>query len=73
MFKRYWWISPISLILCPLLGLLGGGILTYIQPKQYESTTVIQVRPRTTSIELLSGYRDPSGISPPSSRPSSTS
>lgn len=44
MFKRFWWLFPVCLITGPLLGLLVGGVIAYITPKQYESSATIQVR-----------------------------
>lgn len=43
MFKRFWWVLLIVLILGPVLGLFTGGVLAYIQPKLYESSATIQI------------------------------
>ena len=44
MFRRFWWVFPACLIGCPLLGLLVGGVIAYVSPKNYESSATIQVR-----------------------------
>lgn len=43
MFSRFSWILALALVVGPILGLLTTGILSYISPKLYESTAVLQV------------------------------
>ncbi len=45
MFKRFWWLFPLGLVLGPVVGVVVAGLIAYLQPKQYESKAVVQVRP----------------------------
>ncbi|MEP4078966.1 GumC family protein [Haloferula sp.] len=63
MFKRFWWVFLITLITGPILGLLTAGVITYIQPKIYESTTTLQVRPAYRAGEISSASGTPEGFS----------
>jgi len=45
MFKRYWWVLLVMLLIGPLAGLFTGGVLAYIQPKLYAATSTIQIKP----------------------------
>lgn len=47
MFKRYWWVLLVMLLIGPLAGLFTGGVLAYIQPKLYAATSTIQIKPST--------------------------
>ena len=40
----------ISIVVCPLLGLLTGGVFTWYQPKTYKSRCVFQLRPPSAGI-----------------------
>lgn len=62
MFKRFWWLFPVCLITGPLLGLLVGGVIAYITPKQYESSATIQVR-EIDSAAVAAGRTHHSGSS----------
>lgn len=44
MFKRFWWVFPVSLLLGPLAGLLAAGLLAQMIPKKYESNVMLQIR-----------------------------
>ena len=44
MFKRYWWIFLIMVVIGPFVGLFCGGVVSYIQPKLYESSATIQIQ-----------------------------
>ncbi len=62
MFKRFWWVFLVTLILGPLAGVFFGGVIAYISPKTFESSATIQVRPVTPSVQVLPGHvsHDPS-------------
>jgi uncharacterized protein involved in exopolysaccharide biosynthesis len=45
MFKKYWWVLFLSIGVFSFLGLLGGGLIAYIQPKLYEASATIQLNP----------------------------
>ncbi|MFC7339301.1 GumC family protein [Haloferula chungangensis] len=64
MLKRYWQLFPLTITLCPLLGLLAVGILTLLQPKVYEATTVLQVRHYARPIDTPPSLGVPKGFSP---------
>lgn len=60
MFKRFWWVFLVTLVLGPFLGLFIGGITAYVAPKRYESTVVLQVRPVSTLGDPASPSATPS-------------
>lgn len=43
MFRRFWWMFLVMLVLGPALGLVAGLGLGYLAPKQYEARSVIQI------------------------------
>jgi uncharacterized protein involved in exopolysaccharide biosynthesis len=46
MFKRFWWVFLAMLPVGPLVGCVLAFLVTRMIPKQYESQTVIEVKPR---------------------------
>lgn len=46
MFKRFWWVFLVMLAVGPLAGCFFAFLITRMIPKQYESQTVIEVKPR---------------------------
>ncbi|BCX48744.1 hypothetical protein HAHE_26520 [Haloferula helveola] len=59
MFQRFGWVFAVTLIVFPALGLLGAGVFAYIQPKKYESTATVQVRPVNPSALVVPGTITP--------------
>jgi uncharacterized protein involved in exopolysaccharide biosynthesis len=45
MFKRFWWIFPVMLVVGPFVGFALAVLLTRMTPEQYESESVIEVKP----------------------------
>lgn len=64
MFKRYWWVFPVSLALGPVLGVVVAGVIVFAQPRQYESRATLQVRPRPVSMEVTPGLALPQPLGP---------
>ncbi len=43
MFRRFWWILLGATLLGPLLGIMAGMAWSYITPKRYEASAMVQV------------------------------
>ncbi len=56
MFKRYWWMLLVMVPVGAMAGFLIASVVTYVMPKTYESSTVIEVR-----------YRNPMSLGDPGS------
>lgn len=53
--KRKWWIVPVMTGVGTVLGLIGAMVVSYVMPKLYESTAVLQIRRSVPSVEVLPG------------------
>lgn len=62
--KSFRQVLPKSLALCTLLGLIAAALFTFFQPKVYEASTILQVRPSTPSFEISPELRSSDGLSP---------
>lgn len=51
MFRRYWWVMLVMVPVGMILGVVVAAVVNYYLPKVYESTVVIEVKPRTRSVE----------------------
>jgi len=60
MFKRFWWVFPVMAMVGPVLGFAFAFLLTQMIPKQYESQTVIEMKPR-----VMFGIAEASHAVPP--------
>ena len=45
MFKRFWWVFLAMIPVGLIVGLFVAAVITYIMPKQFESETVIELKP----------------------------
>ena len=55
MFKRFWWVFLIMVVIGPVIGCMLAAAITYVMPKKYESEATIEVRPRTPIMSPLGG------------------
>ena len=45
MFKRFWWVFLAMIPVGLIVGLFVAAVVTYVMPKQFESETVIELKP----------------------------
>jgi uncharacterized protein involved in exopolysaccharide biosynthesis len=54
MFSRYWWVMLIGFVVGSAAGLLIAAVITYVMPKQYESSSTVEVKVRPTGFSMRS-------------------
>jgi len=53
--KRWWWVILLAAVAGPVIGLFVAAVMTYMMPKHYESTAMVQVveDPRVAALPSL--------------------
>lgn len=54
--KRWWWLFPALAVVGVLAGVIVASVITYVQPKEFDSTAVVELKaPGSVNISFDSG------------------